>query len=82
LVATDAIGMGLNLKIKRVVFITITKQTSEFKKEQDLTDTEIKQIAGRAGRGYSEGFVQCTNSKILRRVINALKDVNVKLEEK
>lgn len=48
LIATDAIGMGLNLNIKRVVFSTLIK----FNGKQDvmLPPSEIKQIAGRAGR--------------------------------
>ena len=48
LVATDAIGLGLNLPIKRVLF----SQSDKFDGEQvrDLTPTEILQIGGRAGR--------------------------------
>lgn len=48
IVATDAIGMGLNLPIRRVVFL----RTSKFDGEQvrDLSAGEIRQIAGRAGR--------------------------------
>ena len=47
-VATDAIGMGLNLPIKRIVFL----KTSKFDGVQlrDLTYSEVKQISGRAGR--------------------------------
>ena len=48
LVATDAIGMGLNLNIKRVVFSTVEKYDG--KSERKLTPSELKQIAGRAGR--------------------------------
>jgi superfamily II DNA/RNA helicase len=48
LVATDAIGMGLNLAIKRIIFSSITKYDG--KTTRDLKATEIKQIAGRAGR--------------------------------
>nr|CAG4708790.1 unnamed protein product [Naegleria fowleri] len=48
LVATDAIGMGLNLNIRRIVF----SQTEKFdgKEIRTLTPHEIKQIGGRAGR--------------------------------
>jgi ATP-dependent RNA helicase SUPV3L1/SUV3 len=62
LVATDAIGMGLNLNIRRIVFYTIRKPT----KKDDTIVVEnlpmgmVKQIAGRAGRynsHYPEGFV-------------------------
>ncbi|KAK4231388.1 P-loop containing nucleoside triphosphate hydrolase protein [Podospora fimiseda] len=48
LVASDAIGMGLNLEIKRVVFETSTKYDGI--KHRNLTVPEIKQIGGRAGR--------------------------------
>ena len=47
-VATDAIGMGLNLPIKRMVFLEMNKFDGEVKRI--LNATEIKQIAGRAGR--------------------------------
>lgn len=47
-VATDAIGMGLNLPIKRIVFLETTKFDGET--VRPLVTTEIKQIAGRAGR--------------------------------
>ena len=48
LVATDCIGMGLNLPIKTVIFST----TSKFDGTQQryLLPQEVKQIAGRAGR--------------------------------
>lgn len=57
LVATDAIGMGLNLPIRRVIFSSITKfdgVASRF-----LNATEVRQIAGRAGRYgiYPTGYV-------------------------
>ncbi|EFQ30600.1 hypothetical protein CGRA01v4_12614 [Colletotrichum graminicola] len=48
LVASDAIGMGLNLEIKRVIFETATKHDgTQFR---TLTTSEVKQIGGRAGR--------------------------------
>lgn len=47
-VATDAIGMGISLPIKRVIFT----ETEKFdgKRYRTLTTAEIKQIGGRAGR--------------------------------
>ncbi|MFH7811723.1 MULTISPECIES: helicase-related protein [Acetobacter] len=48
LVATDAIGMGLNLSIKRVVFAALKKYDG--RQTRDLTVQEVKQIGGRAGR--------------------------------
>ncbi|ROT41840.1 ATP-dependent RNA helicase SUV3 [Sodiomyces alkalinus F11] len=48
LVASDAVGMGLNLEIKRVVFETVTKFDGT--NVRRLTTSETKQIGGRAGR--------------------------------
>lgn len=56
-ISTDAIGMGLNLPIRRIVFVETRKFDGVNKR--NLTPEEIKQIAGRAGRYglYDEGFV-------------------------
>ncbi|MBQ1764951.1 MAG: helicase, partial [Aquincola sp.] len=56
LVATDAIGMGLNLPIRRVLFSTMTKFDGQG--DRTLTESEVHQIAGRAGRYgiHEEGF--------------------------
>jgi ATP-dependent RNA helicase SUPV3L1/SUV3 len=49
LVATDAIGMGLNIgPLRRVVFSSLRKFDGQ--QERALTAQEIKQIGGRAGR--------------------------------
>ena len=48
LIATDAIGMGLNLNIRRVVFASLRKFDGT--QSRDLNAQEIKQIGGRAGR--------------------------------
>lgn len=57
LVATDAIGMGLNLPIRRVVFSTLHK--FDGLASRLLGATETRQIAGRAGRYglYPTGYV-------------------------
>jgi ATP-dependent RNA helicase SUPV3L1/SUV3 len=57
LVATDAIGMGLNLPIRRVVFSATHKFDGVASRA--LNATEVRQIAGRAGRFgiYDTGFV-------------------------
>lgn len=47
-VATDAIGMGISLPIRRIVFSELRKFDGT--KVRALTHTEILQIAGRAGR--------------------------------
>lgn len=44
LVASDAIGMGLNLNISRIIFSTLKKFDGTEMRE--LTVSEIKQIAG------------------------------------
>ncbi|PHH63648.1 hypothetical protein CDD81_5629 [Ophiocordyceps australis] len=48
LVGSDAIGMGLNLEIQRVIFDKVVKYNGV--KLAPLTVPEIKQIGGRAGR--------------------------------
>ncbi|HEX7636874.1 MAG TPA: helicase-related protein, partial [Burkholderiaceae bacterium] len=56
LVATDAIGMGLNLPIRRVLFSTMKKFDGVG--DRALDESEVHQIAGRAGRYglHEEGF--------------------------
>ncbi|CCD25136.1 ATP-dependent RNA helicase SUV3 NDAI_0E03190 [Naumovozyma dairenensis CBS 421] len=53
LVASDAIGMGLNLSIDRIIFTTDLKYNG--KELMKLTNSNIKQIGGRAGRFKFEG---------------------------
>ncbi|HHS81928.1 MAG TPA: helicase, partial [Devosia sp.] len=53
LVATDAIGMGLNLDIRHVAFSADTK--FDGRQTRPLTPAEMAQIAGRAGRFTSDG---------------------------
>lgn len=59
IVATDAISMGMNLPIRRIIFTTLTKFINS--QEYPISDSEIKQIAGRAGRfqRFPTGFVNC-----------------------
>lgn len=57
LVATDAIGMGLNLNIRRVVFHSMEK--FDGREMGPVPPPHVKQIAGRAGRRssiYPQGF--------------------------
>lgn len=56
-VATDAIGMGLNLPVRRIIFTSIRKYDG--REVRTLTKEEVRQIAGRAGRYgiYDEGLV-------------------------
>jgi len=53
LVATDAIGMGLNLDIDHVAFSGLRK--FDGRRMRDLQPNELAQIAGRAGRHTSDG---------------------------
>ncbi len=56
-VSTDAIGMGLNLPIRRIIFLETEKFDGVERRE--LKPEEIRQIAGRAGRFgmYPKGYV-------------------------
>jgi ATP-dependent RNA helicase SUPV3L1/SUV3 len=53
LVATDAIGMGLNMDVDHVAFARLSKHDGH--RPRRLTAAEIAQIAGRAGRGMRDG---------------------------
>ncbi len=53
LVATDAIGMGLNLDIDHVAFSATRK--FDGRRMRDLQPNELAQIAGRAGRYQNDG---------------------------
>jgi len=53
LVATDAIGMGLNMDLDHVAFARVDK--FDGRGPRRLTAAEIAQIAGRAGRHMSDG---------------------------
>ena len=76
-VSTDAIGMGLNLPIRRVIFLESEKYDGS--STRVLTTQEVKQIAGRAGRRgmYDEGFVNTVNDKELVMSLLAAKDEKV-----
>jgi ATP-dependent RNA helicase SUPV3L1/SUV3 len=53
LVATDAIGMGLNLDVSHVAFASLAKFDGSCRRR--LTVAEMAQIAGRAGRHQKDG---------------------------
>ncbi|MEM8616104.1 MAG: helicase-related protein, partial [Pseudomonadota bacterium] len=59
LVATDAIGMGLNLDVDRVAFAGRAKYDG--RRHRWLSAAEIGQIAGRAGRFRDDGSFGETN---------------------
>jgi ATP-dependent RNA helicase SUPV3L1/SUV3 len=53
LVATDAIGMGLNMDVAHVAFASLNK--FDGRRQRRLTIAEMAQIAGRAGRHQRDG---------------------------
>jgi ATP-dependent RNA helicase SUPV3L1/SUV3 len=60
LVATDAIGMGLNLDVDHVAFSASRKFDGQA--FRNLTPAELSQIAGRAGRHMNDGTFGVTGS--------------------
>lgn len=75
MVASDAIGMGLNLSIDRVIFTTDLKFNGT--EMMPLTSSNIKQIGGRAGRfkpkndGTDEipkGYITSLDSRVLKSI--------------
>lgn len=72
LVATDAIGMGLNLPIKRVILTTASKFDGT--EIRELATQEVRQIAGRAGRyGVAErgfaGALEASDCKVVAKAL-------------
>jgi ATP-dependent RNA helicase SUPV3L1/SUV3 len=53
MVATDAIGMGLNMDVDLVAFADLRK--FDGRETRDLEPAELAQIAGRAGRHHNDG---------------------------
>ena len=76
LVATDAIGMGLNLKIDHVRFASLRKFDGH--NLRYLSDPEIGQIAGRAGRFLSDGTFGVTEnaSEMSLKTIDSVENSN------
>ncbi|XP_026288989.1 ATP-dependent RNA helicase SUV3 homolog, mitochondrial [Frankliniella occidentalis] len=78
MVATDAIGMGLNLNIRRIIFVSLKKVeiNSDGKRSlEPLSVSQALQIAGRAGRygtQYEEGNVTTLNARDLRTLKSML----------
>lgn len=79
-VSTDAIGMGLNLPVRRIVFI----QTDKFdgKHHRPLKTSEIRQIAGRAGRFglYDTGYVNAVGEEGLAFIREHFSEEEPKVE--
>lgn len=79
LITTDAIGMGVNLPIKRIVFMDIKKFDGN--EVRYLKSQEVKQIAGRAGRKgiYDVGYtaVYGLNQDFIRENL-AVEDISIR----
>jgi len=67
-VATDAIGMGLNLPVRRIIFLQADKYDGVSRRP--LLVSEIKQIAGRAGRFgiYNSSYVNAMGKEELEYI--------------
>jgi len=66
LVASDAVGMGLNLNIRRIIFKSLSKQEGKSGTVVPITPSMVKQISGRAGRrgtAFSKGLVACLSAQ-------------------
>uniref|UniRef100_A0A0G2K9R3 ATP-dependent RNA helicase SUPV3L1, mitochondrial n=1 Tax=Rattus norvegicus TaxID=10116 RepID=A0A0G2K9R3_RAT len=77
LVATDAIGMGLNLSIRRIIFYSLIKPSINEKGEKELepiTTSQALQIAGRAGR-FSSHFKEGEVTTMHRDDLALLKEI-------
>ncbi|NTX16057.1 helicase [Myxococcus sp. CA056] len=72
LVATDAIGMGLNLDLNHVAFAALSKYDGA--EQRDLFSDELAQIAGRAGRHLNDGSFGTLNtlSELSPRVVSSI----------
>ena len=81
LVASDAVGMGLNLSIRRIILSTLTKFDGNTRRQ--LFSSEIKQIGGRAGRFtslFEKGEVITYHERDMQRLRTAFisKDTLIK----
>ncbi|XP_039993812.1 ATP-dependent RNA helicase SUPV3L1, mitochondrial [Xiphias gladius] len=77
LVATDAIGMGLNLSIKRIIFNSLVKPNVNEKGEKQMetiSTSQALQIAGRAGR-FSSKFKEGEVTTMHRDDLPVLKEI-------
>lgn len=74
LVATDAVGMGLNLDTHHVAFASLSKYDG--RRRRYLTPMEAGQIAGRAGRFRQDGTFGTTgdcpdmDEELVQRIVN------------
>jgi ATP-dependent RNA helicase SUPV3L1/SUV3 len=87
MVATDAIGMGLNLSIRRIIFYSLVKPSLNEKGEREIDVISISsalQIAGRAGRygtQWEEGFVTTYKHEDLKTLTDLLQKTPEPLQQ-
>ncbi|XP_042341781.1 ATP-dependent RNA helicase SUPV3L1, mitochondrial [Plectropomus leopardus] len=77
LVATDAIGMGLNLSIKRIIFNSLVKPNINEKGEkhmETISTSQALQISGRAGR-FSSKFKEGEVTTMHKDDLPVLKEI-------
>jgi len=77
IVSTNAIGMGINLPVRRIIFLEDKKFDGISIDYLSLSD--IKQIAGRAGRNKETGYVTSTlesNSFIEKGLSDDIPEIN------
>ena len=82
LVATDAIGMGINMDIDNVSFSNLSK--FDGKRTRKLRLGEISQIAGRAGRHINDGTFGITGEckELTSEEVEKLENQIVNLRER
>lgn len=80
LIATDVIGMGVNINIRRIIFYSLQKFDGD--KLRHLYASEVLQIAGRAGRFHHNGgepitgYVTCFHAHDLNTVKGIFRNEN------
>jgi len=76
-ISTDIIGMGLNIPCDNIIFLDLSKFDGHSNRK--LTNTEVKQISGRAGRfGLSDiGYVSSQNNKFINDCLTS----NIRIEK-
>ena len=69
LISSDCVAMGLNFHVKRIVFGKLTKFDGV--RNRKLEKSEIRQIAGRAGRFDVDGKIACVREDDVPFIFNA-----------
>ena len=79
-VSTDAIGMGLNLPVRRIVFLQASKYDGV--RQRLLNTSEVRQIAGRAGRYgiYDTGYITAIDEESLAYIRETYNNTEKRVE--